>query len=83
MKPLHLILMAALFTLLSCDKKEDEMNPAGSSPNEIQTVYNAHLSRENVSADFLGRTTNQSGDPVSGAIVRIGGSTTTTNAQGF
>lgn len=73
----------ALFVLVGCDNKEDDMTPAGSSANPTPIVENAHVSGQNVSADFLGRITNKSGDPVSGAMVNISGSSTTTNAQGF
>ena len=80
---LSLIAIFLLFFTACKDEEENSENNSPSSANPFGIVENAHTSGQTVNADFVGRITNKNGDPIPGALVSVGNTTTTTDQRGF
>ena len=82
MKNLKLILSLLFFTSLltiSCNDTDDILIPEG-TPNTTATInYDFGTS---VTRDFIGQITDENEDPIQNATVKIGSSTTQTDANG-
>ncbi|MFN2429813.1 MAG: carboxypeptidase-like regulatory domain-containing protein [Cryomorphaceae bacterium] len=84
MKRLSYFLFSILLIAALPACKDDDGGGSGNNPNNPPSnLANPHVSGTTVQADFLGRITDQEQNPVSGALVQIGGAFAQTDNDGF
>ncbi len=85
MKQLSLIsiFLILLFTACQDDDNGGSAGAAGGQDDPIVNYSNPQLSGVNVQADFRGRVTSRTGEPVAAATVTIGNKSTQTSTAGF
>lgn len=84
MKRLSYFLFSILIIAALPACKDDDSGGSGNNPNNTpNNLANPHASGTTVQADFFGRITDRDQNPVSSALVQIGGTFAQTDNNGF
>ncbi|HKL02029.1 MAG TPA: hypothetical protein VJ911_00085, partial [Cryomorphaceae bacterium] len=79
----YLFFSLVLISGLSACNNDDGGGSSGNPVDNPSNLTNPHVSGTSVQADFYGRITDRDGNPISGAVVQIGGAFTQTDNRGF